>query len=475
MIVRILSPGKSFKGLASYLTHDPEAKSAERIGWTHTLNLAHDHVLSAVDEMLWTSRSAELLKQEAGIRAGGRATENTVKHISLNWSPEDNPSKDHMMEATEGFLRHMNWHEHQALVVAHEDKAHPHVHIMLNAVHPETGLRLDDNFERRRAQAWALDYERENGRIYCEQRLQNVEEREDAPTRPAWMAFQEIKIEFGNQEKNRVNQAPIIVEELNNPDAIKSAEWKKLKEIQRDERISFFNQGKSEFSELRQSIYREIRDEFRERWSDYYGQAKEGGESSELASVKQALIAEQKLALETRRDDACAALRASRDERYQTLLDDQREARHGLHARQEAGFDNAPFLQLVEEGRLHNWQTGFHGASFETTAVKEPEAQPDDAISVNRSDADQAGLKSGANIGAGIGEGAGFAIISFLDGLADGLMGGKPPPKPRSVEPAQPRPDPFDGVISAARERERAEQLQTDEEETRKRQRSYGE
>jgi hypothetical protein len=91
MIVRILSPGKSFKGLASYLTHDPEAKTTERVGWTHTLNLAHDHVSSAVDEMLWTSRNAELLKQEAGIHAGGRATENTVKHISLNWSPDETP------------------------------------------------------------------------------------------------------------------------------------------------------------------------------------------------------------------------------------------------------------------------------------------------------------------------------------------------------------------------------------------------
>ena len=57
----------------------------------------------------------------------------------------------------------MKWQEHQALLVAHEDK-HPHVHVMLNVVHPETGLRLDDNFERRRAQAWALDYEREQGR-----------------------------------------------------------------------------------------------------------------------------------------------------------------------------------------------------------------------------------------------------------------------------------------------------------------------
>jgi integrase len=57
-------------------------------------------------------------------------------------------------------------------------KPHAHVHMMLNAVHPETGLHLDDGFERRRAQEWALAYEREHERIYCEQRLKNPEDRE---------------------------------------------------------------------------------------------------------------------------------------------------------------------------------------------------------------------------------------------------------------------------------------------------------
>src|ERR1700733_13233502 len=138
MIVRILSRGKSFKGLSTYLTHDPEAETKERAAWTHTQNPANDHVPSAVDEMLWTAREAELLKQEAGIRAGGRATENAVKHLSLNWSPEDHPTREHMIETTEGFLRHMNWQDHQAILVAHDDKAYRHVHLMLNVVHPET-------------------------------------------------------------------------------------------------------------------------------------------------------------------------------------------------------------------------------------------------------------------------------------------------------------------------------------------------
>src|SRR5579863_3606925 len=126
MIVKIGLGGKSFKGLAEYLTHDPEARTDERVAWTHTHNCANDHVPSAIDEMLWTSRNAELLKQESGIRAGGRATENAVKHVSLNWSPDDNPSREHMIETAEQFLQHMRWSEHQTVLIAHNDKVHSH-------------------------------------------------------------------------------------------------------------------------------------------------------------------------------------------------------------------------------------------------------------------------------------------------------------------------------------------------------------
>lgn len=467
MIVRIHSAGKSFKGLATYLTHDPNAKTAERVGWTHTLNLAHDHVPSAVDEMLWTARDAELLKQEAGIRAGGRSSENAVKHVSLNWSPEETPTREHMVETAEGFLRHMKWQDHQVLLVAHQDKEHAHVHMMLNMIHPETGLHLDDSFERRRAQAWALEYERENGRIFCEQRLENIAEREKAPTRPAWMAFQEKKIEFEIQENNRENQTPIIFEELNNPDLIKSAEWKKLKEIQRDERLTFFAEGKLEFSEIRQGIYREVRKEFRERWADYYAQLKDGADPTELADTKKALIAEQNAEIEARRDVAYDALREARDERYQVLLDEQREMRHGLHARQEANLDNSSLLFLMEDGKIRAGQPEFREAASETTAIREQAERPEAVSSISWSDSDHAGMKPGADIGVGLG----FSLISFFDGLADGLIGGTPAPKPRNVK----LPDPFDNILAGARERERVERQLADEEEARRAQRSYGE
>jgi MobA/VirD2-like, nuclease domain len=443
MIIRILSSGTSFKGLATYLTHDPEAKTAERVSWTHTLNLAHDDALSAVDEMLWTARNAELLKQEAGIRAGGRATENPVKHLSLNWSPEDHPTREHMIEATEDFLRHMKWHDRQALLVAHEDKAHPHVHVMLNVVHPETGLRLDDGFERRRAQAWALDYEREQGNIRCANRLNNICDRDEAPTRPAWMAFKGMEKSFDENERRLAAFEPAFEAAPENPGTQEAKEWKALKKIQREERADFFTDGKKAFSDLRLSIYREVREEFRPQWADYYAAEKSGLAPDALKEMKAALLAEQKAMLEERRDDACGALRESRNAIYRELLDGQREMRHGLSARQAAGLNS---LELIDHFRVEGAAREEHGhepaTARDTPGRSEP---PDEQVMPGRTES--AGIRSAPDIGANISAGLALGFLSFL---ADGLVPSNPAPRPKQAEPEVKR-DLFDFAAEQAR------------------------
>ena len=418
MIVRILSKGKSFKGLAAYLTHDPDADSDKRVAWTHTLNCASDDVPSAVNEMLWTARDAELLKQEAGIRAGGRATENTVKHVSLNWSPEDDPSRLHMIAAAEGFLQHMGWQEHQAAVVAHSDKNYAHAHLMVNVIHPETGLRLDDNFERRRAQAWALDYERENGRIHCEQRLIDPREREDAPTRDAWMAFRENQQEFEQTEKQRQDADEKSATAERGGNVANFDEWQMLKEFQRRERQDFFADGKSEFSRLRSSIYAEVREDFRERWADYYADRKAGDDPEQLAEVKAQLIIDQRETLASRRDLACAELRQSRDELYRELLDDQRQMRQELRGRQEEGWDNGRFFEALQAREdAVDPVALFRDAARETTVSErgiERSAEPafSDDVPANDNGYDD---RHGGSLSKEIGIRAGLGAMSFFE------------------------------------------------------------
>ena len=62
---------------------------------------------------------------------------------------------------------------HQAVVVAHDDETHPHAHILLNRVHPETGEMLSSSKVKLRLSQWAQGYEDERGYILCEQRVIN--------------------------------------------------------------------------------------------------------------------------------------------------------------------------------------------------------------------------------------------------------------------------------------------------------------
>ena len=489
MIVVIHSAGKSFKGLATYLTHDPEAKTEERVAWTHTLNLAHDDVPSAVDEMLWTARSAELLKQEAGLRGGGRATENATKHVSLSWARDETPTREHILETADKFLQHMKWHEHQAVLVAHDDKEHAHVHMMINTVHPDTGLHLDDNFDKRRAQKWALGYEQENGAVHCPQRLKDMAEREEAPTRPAWTAFKDKEKEFVRDENALAAQlpTPINENEKENADIIKSGEKKLLKQFQRQERMDFFAEGKSEFTELRRAITREVRDEFRDRWADYYASAKSGADKESSAATKAQLVADQKVELEARRDAGCEKLRETRDAQYRMLLDYQFDLRHALSARHELGHDNGLFFQLLGEGKLRDRWDAFNPSLSDVSVMEDAKLTPVGAAKEKAeneeerplSDApsksgerDGPSVASGIDKGAAIGSDLGLGFIFFFDKLVGGATSANSNARPQHTQ--APAHNLFDGIIDEARKRQQAEREVADEE-WRKNQRSYGE
>ena len=176
MIVRI-NAGKSFRGAAAYYLHDKarsatlakseKPKTTERVAWVETLNSASDDARRAADEMWRTHRDADTLKKLAGLKRGGRPCDRPVKTIALAWHTSENPGRHAMREAADAYLEAMGWDEHQAIIVCHTDTAHPHIHIILNRVHPVTGRVLDDGNDRPRAQAWALQYELTHGRIFC--------------------------------------------------------------------------------------------------------------------------------------------------------------------------------------------------------------------------------------------------------------------------------------------------------------------
>lgn len=364
--------GMSFKHLASYLLHDEgKAETQGRVAWTHTLNLADDHPASAVNEMLWTCRAAEELKREAGIKPGGRPLERPVRHFSLNWHPSETPSKAHMIEAVESFLAHMKWHEHQALIVCHTDKAHRHVHVMLNAVHPETGCALHASFERHRAQEWAKEYERERGLIFCEQRLKPRDHRTPSPTRATWQQLRgyerdDARADQMKEEKNLDYFA------RNDAGGWKAQEWKFLKEHQKAERLRFIAEGKYVYGPARQDVYREVREEFRAKWADYYRGVRSGADKQMLADRKAELLSRQKAELDRRRDEVCTMLRNDRDEQKAELLELQRDQRRFLREQQDQGLRTFALLNVPYSVRF---ERDIHYESYLPSERPAPVAQ----------------------------------------------------------------------------------------------------
>src|SRR5690606_16188040 len=66
---------------------------------------------------------------------------------------------------------------HEVLMVSHNDEPHPHIHLIANRVHPETGKAAAHSNDHLKLSRWAEAYERQHGEIRCEQRGINNEAR----------------------------------------------------------------------------------------------------------------------------------------------------------------------------------------------------------------------------------------------------------------------------------------------------------
>ncbi len=185
MNVQFTQPGRSFKGASSYYLHDKRAgerpTTSERVAWTETRNLATDRPEVATRLMIATAGDADRLKREAGIRATGRKAEKPVMAYSLAWHPSEQVDRAEMMRAATDSLRTLGLERHQALIVAHRDTAHPHVHVIVNRVSPEDGrlATISPKQGRELARDWAHRYEQDRGQIVSPNRAEKMERIEE--------------------------------------------------------------------------------------------------------------------------------------------------------------------------------------------------------------------------------------------------------------------------------------------------------
>lgn len=167
----------SFKKACWYILHDEGKDTSERVLWADTVN-----ILSAPEdawfEMFSVYRDQSELKRRSGRDARGRKNTRPVLHYTLSWAATDNPSPEHMKATALSSLRALGLEDHQVLMAAHSDKEHPHVHIVANTIHPETGMTAPLKYTKEALSRWAEAYEREHG-VHIEQRLKNNELRDN--------------------------------------------------------------------------------------------------------------------------------------------------------------------------------------------------------------------------------------------------------------------------------------------------------
>lgn len=252
--------------------------------WTHTHNLDAD-AKDAWKEMHATWNNRVRLKRDAGASLRGRDNTNPVLHMTLSWHADDNPTPEHMKEAALSSLESIGLDEHQALIVAHSDKKHPHVHMVINTVHPQTGKTAALKYSKERLSRWAEAYEKEYG-IHCEQRIENNEKRDKAksdrkqeanellmagqrgerppepapyvpikdqsPTRPEWFERQEI-----------IDRMKAMRARFEQPHALERSE---LQSKHRRESSALWKQTRAALERVR----KHVKEEFRPKWRELY-------------------------------------------------------------------------------------------------------------------------------------------------------------------------------------------------------------
>ena len=142
--------GAGFAGLLAYLLHGPDGQQSERVAWRTVRNLVTE------DERFLPA----ILQASA---AQNPRVEKPVYHLSISFEPEEPIERQLMEKVVDRTLHDLGLDGHQAVLVAHNDTDHPHVHVMVNRVHPDTLERWSNSHDFARIERSLRHQERELG------------------------------------------------------------------------------------------------------------------------------------------------------------------------------------------------------------------------------------------------------------------------------------------------------------------------
>jgi hypothetical protein len=126
-VIAKTSSGRRFGPLADYLVHGRSGVETDRVAWTVSRNLGTDEPDLAAALMQATARQSAVVQVP-------------VYHLTISFDHHDQVSPDQMQAIADKVLQDLGLAEYQTLMVSHRDRAHAHLHVMVNRIHPETGV-----------------------------------------------------------------------------------------------------------------------------------------------------------------------------------------------------------------------------------------------------------------------------------------------------------------------------------------------
>ena len=142
--------GRSFAGVVNYNLQKTDAYVL------YTRGLRTDSLQSIIDDFNLQRK----INKELGKAVG---------HIALSWSvyDKDKLTTDIMIERAQEYMKLMNIKNTQYIIVQHNDKPHPHLHIIYNRV-SDNGKTISDRFQKQRNSKIAKDLTLKYGYYFAE-------------------------------------------------------------------------------------------------------------------------------------------------------------------------------------------------------------------------------------------------------------------------------------------------------------------
>jgi hypothetical protein len=169
-MIAVSSRGTSFRALARYLEAGRSGEDPDRMAWISSRNLPTADPELAARIMRATAEQSQRIQKP-------------VYHLAISFDPTDCVDRVMMEHIADRVLTTLKLQDHQVVIVAHQDREHPHMHLMVNRVHPVTGLSWDGSHDFRRIQEILRATEREFDLREVPGRLAKVPDR-DIPDRP---------------------------------------------------------------------------------------------------------------------------------------------------------------------------------------------------------------------------------------------------------------------------------------------------